>query len=178
MPKGYRQRLDTAAFAEPCEIGEVVDIMGVPYRILAAMTREEYMQERDAHRADEEARGLPKATRGTYDGNTREFRPLEEMPEEYKFCYRLEPTESEDNLKKLQAARERVIKESGPQIEKFGYNFSMLMASAPPRLVFSACLSALIVAGRDLGYDKMRVQKELVGCWDELEKDEARRANS
>lgn len=74
------------AFEEPFEIGEVLDVAGARGRVVAELTRQEFIDEL-------KTKVLPGHNHrvGTYNFDTKRFEPSTGIPPEMRYFYRCEP---------------------------------------------------------------------------------------
>jgi hypothetical protein len=80
----------TVALNEPREIGDTIEWLGRPVRIVAKLSREEWWRGVQERRAQDAAHGH-KGRAGMYDAETKEFRPTREAPPpECIYCYVVE----------------------------------------------------------------------------------------
>jgi hypothetical protein len=77
------------ALKEPCQIGETVPFVGKRYVVVKEITRAEFWHDTVKRRKQDADAGKPRARRGYYNTETKEFQPTDDAPpgEEYKYFY-------------------------------------------------------------------------------------------
>jgi hypothetical protein len=81
----------TLALNEEAAPGEIIEMMGTRVRIVAPITRQEYLDDQQRRREEDRHAGKPRARAGRYNTVTREFIPTQELPEDMHYFYTVEP---------------------------------------------------------------------------------------
>jgi hypothetical protein len=83
----------TVAVDEPMGAGAEFDYLGRPFRVLYALTKDEYLSSLRSRRALQSAAGMAPARSGIYNSHTRQFTPGQDVPGSCRYFYVVMPAD-------------------------------------------------------------------------------------